>query len=99
MNTLGVIHGISAFLPLLRSSTAGLKKIVVISSSGAVPSRVLRTGEADIVAYCTTKAGALMATTKWALRLKDEGFAVVSLNPGMVDVTGTFGENGKCLRL
>ncbi|KAI0742373.1 hypothetical protein C8Q80DRAFT_1273059 [Daedaleopsis nitida] len=94
VNALGVIHSISAFLPLLRASTASLKKIVVISTGGADYKRVLEWNNLDMVGYCVTKAAGLMATTKWALKLKDEGFVVTSLNPGMVDTTGTYGESG-----
>lgn len=90
-----MIHGISAFLPLLRASTAPLKKIVVMSTGGANFQTVLRSSNKDMVSYCVTKAAGLMATTKWALKLKDEGFVVVSLNPGMVDTTDTFGESGE----
>ena len=36
-----------------------------------------------------TKAAAWIATVKWALKLKDEGFVVVSLSPGLVDTMGT----------
>ncbi|KAI0742405.1 NAD-P-binding protein [Daedaleopsis nitida] len=94
VNALGVIHSITAFLPLLRASTASPKKIVVISTGGADYERVFRTKNADMVGYCATKAAGLMVTTKWALKLKDEGFVVTSLNPGMVDTTGTYGESG-----
>lgn len=47
-------------------------------------------------AYGMTKAAALIATTKWAVKLKDDGFVVISLSPGLVDTTGTMGENGEC---
>ncbi|KAI0742370.1 NAD-P-binding protein [Daedaleopsis nitida] len=94
INALGVVHGISAFLPLLRASTASLKKIVVISTPTADYQTVLMAGKADMVAYSMTKSAGLMATTKWALKLKAERFVVVSLNPGMVDTTGTRGESG-----
>ncbi|KAH9846549.1 NAD-P-binding protein [Lenzites betulinus] len=92
INTLGVIHSISAFLPLLRAGSA--KKIVVISTGGAVPQLVLQAGIANMCAYGATKAAAALATTKWALQLKGEGFVVVSLTPGLVDTTDTFGESG-----
>ncbi|KAI0742358.1 hypothetical protein C8Q80DRAFT_1187780 [Daedaleopsis nitida] len=50
INTLGVIHGISAFLPLLRASPAPLK-VVVISTSGADHNTVRAFGISDMVAY------------------------------------------------
>ncbi|KAI0747067.1 NAD-P-binding protein [Daedaleopsis nitida] len=93
-NALGVIHSITAFLPLLRASTANLKKIVVVSTGGADHKLVLHCGIANMTAYGMTKAAALMATTKWAIKLKDEGFVVVSLSPGLVDTTDTLGESG-----
>ncbi|KAI0753730.1 NAD-P-binding protein [Fomes fomentarius] len=95
VNTLGVIHGISAFLPLLRASSASPKKIVVISSAGADHKFVNLLGMADTTAYGITKAAAVVATSKWAVQLKDEGFVVVSLLPGLVDTSGTVGEHGQ----
>ncbi|KAI0742349.1 hypothetical protein C8Q80DRAFT_1122666 [Daedaleopsis nitida] len=88
VNTLGVIHGILAFLPLLHTSPAPLK--VVVISTGAADHITMRTfGMSDMVSYHTTKAAALMATTKGG-----GGVFVVSLTPGPVDVTETFGEHG-----
>ncbi|KAI0351045.1 NAD-P-binding protein [Trametes cingulata] len=83
---------ISAFLPLLRAGTT--KKIVVISTGGAHTESINAAGISGMVAYGTTKAAAVMITTKWALQLKNEGFVVVSLAPGLVDTTGTRGESG-----
>ncbi|KAI0669048.1 NAD-P-binding protein [Trametes maxima] len=87
VNTLGVVHSISAFVPLLRKGVQ--KKIVVISTQGASPALTLRAESAGVAAYCTTKAAAVMIATKYAAGLKDEGFIVVSLNPGVVDTSGT----------
>lgn len=92
MNTLGVIHSIFAFLPLLRASSANLKKIVVISSGAADYKFINSTGHAHTTAYGITKAATVLATTKWAVKLKDEGFVVVSLSPGMADTSGTSGQ-------
>ena len=94
INALGVIHSISAFLPLLRTSSAPLKKIVVVGTAGADPTFVYGTQIANMSSYGMTKAAALIATVKWAIKLKDEGFAVINLSPGLVDTTGTIGENG-----
>ncbi|KAI0753745.1 hypothetical protein C8Q74DRAFT_1306713 [Fomes fomentarius] len=47
-------------------------------------------------AYHMTKAAALIATTKWALKLRDEGFVVVSLSPGLVDTTATMDDGRAC---
>ncbi|KAI0742354.1 hypothetical protein C8Q80DRAFT_1122670 [Daedaleopsis nitida] len=68
-------------------------KIVVISMAGADPKTVLSYGIADMAAYQITKAAALMATTKYAIKLKDDRFVVVWLTPGLVDVSDTFGEH------
>ncbi|RPD54465.1 NAD-P-binding protein [Lentinus tigrinus ALCF2SS1-7] len=92
INALGVIHSISAFLPLLRAGPT--KKIVVVSTAGADPKFVRAAGIADMTAYGMTKAAALIATTKWAIKLQNEGFIVVSVSPGLVDTTGTIGEHG-----
>ena len=95
VNALGVIHGISAFLPLLRA--APTKKIVVIGSSAGHPKFVQTSGFGGMPAYSMTKAAALIATTKWAIKLKDEGFIVVTINPGLVDTSGTREEKGESL--
>ncbi|RPD58579.1 NAD-P-binding protein [Lentinus tigrinus ALCF2SS1-7] len=87
INTLGVIHSITAFLPLLRAGSA--KKIVVISTGGAHVQTVYKQGAANMAAYHISKCAAYMATTKWAINLQDEGFVVVSLTPGLVDTSAT----------
>ena len=51
-----------------------------------------------MAAYGMSKAAALIATTKFAMKLKQEGFIVVSLNPGLVDVSGTNGASGEMAR-
>ena len=95
MNALGVVHSVTAFLPLLRASSATLKKIAVVGTAGADPKSVRMAGIADMAAYGTTKAAALMITTKLALKLKDENFVVISMSPGIVDTTDTMGESGQ----
>ena len=91
MNTLGVIHSIAAFLPLLRASTAPTKKIVVINTPGADTKFTRIAGAGDMAAYGITKAATLMATTKYAVKLQDEGFVVITIAPGMVDTSATAG--------
>ena len=88
-----MIHSITAFLPLLRAGST--KKIVVVSTAGADPGFVRKVADASAAAYGITKAAALMAATKWAVKLQDEGFIVVSVSPGLVDTSGTIGENGE----
>ena len=97
INTLGVIHSITAFLPLLRAGSA--KKIVVINTGGADVKTVHKQGAMGLAAYSITKCAALMATTKWAIKLQREGFIVVSLTPGLVDTSGTVGEHGECFEI
>ncbi len=92
INALGVIHSISAFLALLRA--APTRKIVVISTGEADPKFVKKSGTAHMSAYGMTKAAALIATTKYAVKLQDEGFVVVAVSPGLVDNSDTVGENG-----
>ncbi|KAI0646060.1 NAD-P-binding protein [Trametes meyenii] len=86
-NALGVIHSISAFLPLLRAGA--MKKIIVIGSEGGHPAFVTATNAAAVTAYGMTKAAAEIATLKWAIKLKDEGFVVITLSPGLVNTSGT----------
>ena len=87
VNSLGPVHSITAFLPLLRASET--KKIIVIGSHGGDPKTILSMRLANLCAYGMTKAAAVVATTKFALQLKDEGFTVVTLNPGSVKTSGT----------
>ncbi|TBU39488.1 NAD(P)-binding protein [Dichomitus squalens] len=86
-NGLGPVHSIKAFLPLLRASST--KKIVVIGTEASQPDFVRSFDFALAVAYGVTKAAGLLATTKYAVQLKDEGFVVVSLHPGLVDTSAT----------
>ncbi|CDO69945.1 hypothetical protein BN946_scf184836.g19 [Trametes cinnabarina] len=87
VNTLGVVHSIAAFLPLLRRGTD--KKIVVLNTEGASVSLTLRSRVADVAAYCTTKSAAAMVAAKYAAALGKEGFVVVSMAPGVVDTSST----------
>lgn len=82
-------------MPLLRAGPT--KKIIVIGTGGGDPKAVLTVGIKNMVAYCATKAAAVMVATKWALELKDEGFVVVTLTPGLVDTSGTMGAFVSCL--
>ena len=89
VNSLGTVHSITAFLPLLRASTT--KKIVVIGSGAADPKANQTLGIANMAAYGMTKAAALIATTKFAIKLQNEGFVVITIAPGMVDTSATAG--------
>ncbi|PIL30283.1 hypothetical protein GSI_07463 [Ganoderma sinense ZZ0214-1] len=95
INSLGPIHAVTAFLPLLRASNT--KKIVDIGSGAedSKSTRALRLSKT--VAYAMIKAAALLAATKFAVKLQDEGFVVVTLSPGMVDCSATAGADSKAL--
>ena len=92
VNTLGPVHSITAFLPLLRASDK--KTVVVIGSAAGNLTSIRALGIANVAAYGISKAAALIVTTKFALKLKDEGFVVVALEPGVVDTTGTAAPHG-----
>nr|VWP00088.1 Lysine--tRNA ligase (EC (Lysyl-tRNA synthetase) [Ganoderma boninense] len=87
VNSLGPIHAITAFLPLLRASDT--KNIIVIGSGAADPKTALAGSVPNFLAYSMTKAAALVATTKFAVKLRDEGFVVVTFCPGRVDCSAT----------
>ncbi|KAI0776591.1 NAD-P-binding protein [Trametes elegans] len=87
VNTLGVVHSVSAFLPLLRQGVK--KEIVVISTAGASPALTVQHNSTGVVAYSTTKAAAVMVAAKYAVSLKPEGFTVISVHPGVVDTSET----------
>ena len=89
INTLGVIHSIQAFLPLLRAAPAGARTIVVLGTEGGIPERVRAARIADMAAYGVTKGGALVAAAKFALTLAPERFTVVTVSPGLVDTAAT----------
>ncbi|TBU28708.1 NAD(P)-binding protein [Dichomitus squalens] len=97
VNSLGPVHSIRAFLPLLRASST--KKIVVIGTAGALPEFARFIGVSGTAAYTMTKAAGLLATTKYAVQLKDEGFVVVSLNPGLVNTLATAVNDSALLRV
>ena len=89
VNSLGPVHSITAFLPLLRASKT--KKIIVIGSAASDPKAILSLRLGNLCAYGMSKAAAVVAAIKFAIQLKNEGFVLVSLTPGLVDITGTIG--------
>lgn len=92
-NALGVIHSIQAFLPILRAGN--MKRIIVISSASVDPKFIRGASLTYMPAYAMTKAAALIVTTNYALKLAREGFIVISLSPGLADVSRTVGDNGE----
>lgn len=87
MNVLGLVRSVNAFLPLLRKGTQ--KKIVVIGTEMADTDVVWKARVSGVAAYGVTKAAEHMVATKYAAELEPEGFTVVAVSPGMVDVSAT----------
>jgi len=87
VNVLGFIHSVNAFLPLLRKGSA--KKIALISSGAGDPELIWKARVEIAAAYGVTKAAANMAMTKYAALLESEGFVVIALAPGHVDISAT----------
>ncbi|KLO16139.1 NAD-binding protein [Schizopora paradoxa] len=95
-NTLGPIHTINAFVPLLRKGD--LKKCIVISTTAGSPRVAAETSFAHFVGYGISKAGVNLATAKYAARFKDEGIIFLAVTPGMVKtMPGTEEEVNKVL--
>ncbi|KAM5539315.1 hypothetical protein V8D89_007006, partial [Ganoderma adspersum] len=88
VNSLGRVHS------LLRASTT---KIIVIGSGAANPKANQVLGIANMAAYGMTKAAALIATTKFAIKLQEEGFVVIMIPPGIVDTSATAGADREAL--
>ncbi|KAJ6580833.1 hypothetical protein B0H19DRAFT_1251118 [Mycena capillaripes] len=82
VNTIGTVHTINAFLPLLRNGST--KKVLALSTS---VSNLDLTLSADIVAepgYAISKAALNMVVAKYAAQYKAEGFVFLAICPGMV---------------
>ena len=82
----------NAFLPLLRKGAA--KKVVMIGSEGGKPVFIRQMQLSGMAAYGVTKAAEEVVMTKYAVLLEPEGFTVVAISPGLVDVSATATE--KC---
>lgn len=83
-NTLGAIHTINAFLPLLLKGQS--KKIIVVSSKLGLPSHTLKTQAESATAYSVSKAALNMVVTKFAVTpsLKEQGLIIVGVEPGFM---------------
>ncbi len=81
-NTLGPIHTINAFIPLLRKGD--LKKCIILSTTAGSPKVAAETGFAHFVGYGISKAAINLAVAKYAARFKDEGIVFLAVTPGMV---------------
>jgi NAD(P)-dependent dehydrogenase (short-subunit alcohol dehydrogenase family) len=82
-NTIGPLHTINAFLPLVRAVRA--KTIIVISTGLADNEFTKLSGIAASVPYTISKAGTNVVVAKFAAELKSEDISVVALSPGLVN--------------
>lgn len=87
VNTLGVIHSVNAFLPLLRKGTT--RKIMIVSSGAGDRDSAWKARIESFAAYGTIKAAVNMVATKHAAALESEGFIVFTIGPGYVDTSAT----------
>jgi NAD(P)-dependent dehydrogenase (short-subunit alcohol dehydrogenase family) len=81
-NTLGPLHAINAFLPLIRAGRA--KTIIVISTGMADVEFTKISGIPAAIPYAVSKAATNMVVAKFAAELKSEDINVVALSPGLV---------------
>ncbi|OCB86052.1 short-chain dehydrogenases/reductase [Sanghuangporus baumii] len=68
--------------PLLRAGKT--KKVLVVSSSMGSPSFALATNASTAGPYAISKAALNMVVAKFAIKLKDEGFTIIAVSPGLV---------------
>jgi NAD(P)-dependent dehydrogenase (short-subunit alcohol dehydrogenase family) len=82
-NFYGVIETTVAFLPLLRKSTEKSPVILNVASSFASNTLGIREEKLHFVGYRASKVALNSYTIALALELKDEGFKVNSVTPGV----------------
>ncbi|KAH9924653.1 NAD(P)-binding protein [Epithele typhae] len=82
-NTIGTIHAINAFLPLLRKGA--MKKIVCVTSGAGSIELALKINYDASCMYSISKAASNMAAAQFAVALRPEGFTVLSISPGYVN--------------
>ncbi|KAJ7082538.1 hypothetical protein C8R43DRAFT_909667 [Mycena crocata] len=85
VNTVGVVHTINAFLPLLRKGA--MKKVISLSTGLADAEYAVRTGADTFAPYSISKAALNMVVAKYAVHLKAEGFTFLALRPGLVNTS------------
>ncbi|KLO19981.1 NAD(P)-binding protein [Schizopora paradoxa] len=83
INTVGVVHTINAFLPLLRGGS--LKKVVTLSTGIADTDFTLGSEFSVGAPYSISKAAVNMAVVKYAVKYKSEGFTFLCISPGVVN--------------
>ncbi|KAI0700107.1 hypothetical protein BC835DRAFT_480987 [Cytidiella melzeri] len=81
-NTIGPIHTVNAFLPLLRAGTT--KKVITISTTAGSPKVASTINFANFAGYGISKAAVNLAMAKYAARFRDEGVIFLTITPGMV---------------
>jgi len=81
-NTLGPIHTMNAFLPLLRKGQQ--KKYIVISTPAGSLEFASQPSMPEFVGYGISKAAVNLAVAKFAGRFKGEGIIFLAMSPGMV---------------
>jgi NAD(P)-dependent dehydrogenase (short-subunit alcohol dehydrogenase family) len=82
VNTLGLLHSIQAFLPLIQKGT--IKKVANIST-GMADLDVINGINIDVSApYSASKAAANVVIAKFSATYKDEGILFLSVSPGYV---------------
>ena len=79
---IGVTHTINAFLPLLRAGKT--KRILIVTSSMGSPEFARTTQYVEAPCYSISKSALNMVIVKFAVALKDEGFVVLGVSPGLV---------------
>jgi NAD(P)-dependent dehydrogenase (short-subunit alcohol dehydrogenase family) len=96
VNTLGLLHSIQAFLPLIRKGT--IKKVVNIST-GMADLDVINGIEIDVAGpYSASKAAANVVIAKYNAAHKNEGILFLSISPGYVATERNFeAAESKCL--
>ncbi|KAI0340284.1 NAD(P)-binding protein [Trametopsis cervina] len=82
LNTIGPIHTINAFLPLLRAGT--MKKCVNISSTVASHKITNAVDLDDVIGYGMSKAALNLANAKYAARFRGEGIVFLAVDPGLM---------------
>ncbi|KAI0088540.1 short-chain dehydrogenases/reductase [Irpex rosettiformis] len=95
-NTIGPIHTINAFLPLLLAGTT--KKCLTISTTAGSPKVANATNFTTYGGYGISKAALNLAIAKYASRFRDDGVVFLAVTPGMVKtMPGTEEEVNKAL--
>ncbi|KAJ7625329.1 hypothetical protein DFH06DRAFT_742855 [Mycena polygramma] len=84
-NTIGVVHTINAFLPLLKNGAA--KKVLSLSTGIADLPVTLLAGAVGEVSYSISKAALNMVVAKYAAQYKADGFVFLAICPGAVKTT------------